>query len=236
MPGGHAMSMFAIAHKDLEQNAKALALVTVIGIAASSFLIFSTREMKTQNATEGFLIGSLVFGMPIMFSMWLIGQEKAKGTIRILKGLPIGGVRIMIAKWLLAAVFTLLATLTVYFALPLFLGAAQQAGIIDRLGRCVWIVALSMLTSGLFFSLFVVLDQKLATQVSWIGMSLLIFTLGRIAEMAAVKRFMAQGSGRHLWQAAQQAGWVIAALGGLVCVVFAGRYIDQRDIGELQEN
>jgi hypothetical protein len=235
LSGGNAMSMLAIVHKDIEQNAKPLLLITVIGISISYFLMLSMRQDSRQSGIEGFLVGSLVLGMPLMFSMWLVGQEKAKGTILILKALPIGGVRVMVAKWLTASAFTLLATLVIEEILPLFIGGMHGTVHHETLSHCVWIVSLSMMTNGLFFSIFTVLDQKLASQLSWIGMSALVFLLGKIASLPAVQHFAKESSGQFFVHTFLICGWILAALMGFICVVFAGRYIDQNDLDELRE-
>jgi hypothetical protein len=43
-------------------------------------------------------------------------------------------------------------------------------------------------------------------------------------------------NGQQLLGIAQSTGWFISIEAGLIFVVFTGRYIDQRDMGELREN
>ncbi|MGH9763005.1 MAG: hypothetical protein ACREDR_20015, partial [Blastocatellia bacterium] len=77
--------------KDIEQNKKALALffISALSLPPLFYLVHSGG-----NGSTGFLgvvFGYVVFGAPMIFAFWTIGQEKIKGTLRLLRTLPVSG-------------------------------------------------------------------------------------------------------------------------------------------------
>jgi len=219
--------------KDLEQNAKALGLVTVLGLVIGiGIQLFSG---SSAGGAEGFLVGAEVLGLPIMFSMWLVGQEKAKGTIQILRSLPVSGTEIMFAKWTLTILYTALATVVLELFVPLFIPASQGLHASARTLVTAWIVSCSMMICGIFFSLFIVIDQKIATQIAWIGTSAVFFALSKIVEMPGIRRMLHSEQHRSLIENAKHFGFLIPILIGVGVVFFAGRYVEQTDIADLKE-
>lgn len=231
----HALTpVFALLRKDLEQNAKALALITAIGLALGSSLQIIPSQARNAGA-EGFLVGSIVLGLPILFSTWFISQERAKGTIQILRSLPVSGVTILFCKWGLAILYAAAATLCLEVVLPIFTSASPFAAP-QRVVIALWITAAFMCISGIFFCLFLMLDQKIATQIAWVGATALFYALDRLSSLPGLQRWLATISGRQWMHIAAALGWCLPAALGAVFILCAGRYLDRTDLANLKEN
>jgi hypothetical protein len=217
--------------KDFVQNSKPLFLLLSCAIAAGIWLQIASPNQS--EAVLGFLVGLLVFGLPIILTMWLVGQEKSKGTLNILRVLPLNGTTVMLSKWIFQIVTSLAPAIFILFILPLMLHRHISKSIIPFF----WIVGMASMISGLFIALFTVFEQKIATQVAWIGGALLFGGFSRVLDQAGFgKKLATLLTASQSPTVSSSLGWLGLVLVGGIFTIFAGKYMDQQDWSELRDD
>jgi hypothetical protein len=99
--------MLELAWKDLEQHAKPLAIFSLVALATPGIFYWMTGAGKESAGFVGVAFGYIVMGYPVMLTFYLIGQEKAKGTMKFLKLLPLSGRWIIFSKSLTVVALSL---------------------------------------------------------------------------------------------------------------------------------
>ncbi|MBZ5496728.1 MAG: ABC transporter permease [Acidobacteriia bacterium] len=165
--------------KDVVQHARGL-----FGLAASALalpLVFAllTGSGKDSAGYVGFVFGYLGVSAPMMLAQWFIGQEKIKGTFRVLRLLPVSGFRIMITKCLGAMLLCLILINTTLVLEPagcqaLGIGIAQP-----RAALVLWTNTAAVFFLGISMALFTILDTRIAIQAAiWTLCGLMILGYG----------------------------------------------------------
>src|SRR5262249_43539501 len=132
--------------------------------------------------------GYLIFGAPTLFAFWLVGQEKIKGTLRLLKLLPISGMQIIAAKSLASLTLCLLLNLMSLLGAPLVLRLAGFAIAPPGLPIIFWMSMAVVIFVALNIAIFTTFDHKIATQIVYFGLFVVM-----IAVMVADKFLSRRG-------------------------------------------
>jgi ABC-type transport system involved in multi-copper enzyme maturation permease subunit len=91
--------------KDFEQHAKNL-LIFLLSALALPLMFGLIVDESDGSGYHGVVFGYIVLGAPAIFAFWFIGQEKMKGTMKLLSILPISGREIILTKSLGSALLT----------------------------------------------------------------------------------------------------------------------------------
>src|SRR5262249_62019707 len=113
--------MWQLALKDLEQHARALMVFFISALALPTGFYLLKPSGANNSGFVGVVVGYLIFGAPTLFAFWLIGQEKLKGTLRLIKLLPISGMRVITTKSLTSLALCLLLNNFTLLGVPLLL-------------------------------------------------------------------------------------------------------------------
>jgi hypothetical protein len=229
--------MWQLVLKDLEQHARALTIffISALGLPAGFYLVNPTGA--DNSGILGVTFGYMVFGGPTLFAFWLVGQEKMKGTLRLLRLLPISGGRVIAAKSLTIMALCLLINLMALIGVPLLLRLMGYG--IEIPG---WPIILWMCLAALFFgamnvAIFTAFDHKIAMQIAYFG-----FFLVAVMVMAAEKFLKPRGVDVTLLLASLWGrwyfpywGWSLALAFVAQLILFAGRLFERKEWSELEE-
>ncbi len=161
----HALvSIWALVKKDFREHAAhLLGLLTVI--AASQLLPVLLGPGGFVPVLSLALL-PVVFLFPMLIAYWLIGMEKAKRTLFLLRLLPLSAHHLAIAKEVVALSMVLLSGATVVAARSLVFSLQEEPemGVLGSLGAALerWIPIVTVLLTQLALFLYLWLDYRLA--------------------------------------------------------------------------
>ncbi len=229
--------IFTLIVKDLEQNAKALAVFFLSALLLPlGFHMFSTSDQAGYGYL-GVVFGYLAFGAPAMFAFWFVGQEKMKGTFRLLRMLPIEPRRIIGAKALGSLAICLAMVNLVALFIP-WLAMKGGAGVAVPAGPLLlWLNAATVLFVSIDIAIFTVFEFKIASQVAYLGHGALAVLImigeklltrtGRSSEEVAARLVSAN---INYW------GPLLVLAISCLAIHFAGRYFEMMEWGDLEEH
>ncbi len=224
-----------IMRKDLEQNRTALA-VYAAGAIAFPALAHVFQKSKSVESYLGLIFGLVILGAPLLFGFWFIGQEKAKGTLRILRILPIPEAKLVMAKLALNLGLTAVVLAAVLLGDPWLLRALGASSLEIGFAPVLW-----MITAGCFCSIvctcvFIAFEQKVAMQIGY-GIMLALTVVSVLAA-----KYLDHGSGgaaavRRLLEhpAAPLVALLVLIPVSAAAIRFGGNLIAWRDWSELEE-
>lgn len=229
--------MWPIICKDMEQNWRALSLYAPFALLFPfCFLIFS-RDRNPEGFL-GMVFSLVVLGGSLMFNFWFVGQEKVKGTLRLLKIMPVSETQIVAAKLILSSVLALLLLNGTLLLAPY---AASRTGISVpalSVSSVLWMQVATLFCCALCNGIFVALEQKLALQVSYFalfGIAGLTIAAGKLYESHASPSLMSIKRAAESPLAALAA--LVAAIGlGLIVIRFGAQLLKWKDWSDLDEN
>jgi hypothetical protein len=225
--------------KDVVQHFRPLLglLVSAMVLPLAFALISESRARSAGFA--GFIFGFLGVSAPIMMAQWFIGQEKVKGTLRVLRLLPLSLGRIVWMKCLGALAICSLIINTALVLEPVILryggiGIAQPPLLL-----VVWTNATAALILGISMALFSSLDTRIALQAAiWTLCGFMI--LGYAAQkLANRKSWLA--SDQQFTSMAGHPGWILGTavfmlVAAFLMMGFSAWQMDRKDWEELEEN
>jgi hypothetical protein len=165
--------------KDTRQHARALLALTSSALTLPLVFALLAGSEGSTAGYSGFVFGYLALSAPILLSHWFIGQEKIKGTLRILRLLPVPMTAIIRTKCLWAALHGLLlinVTLILEPALCRYGGLALAQ---PSPALVLWANAVALLSLGLNAALLAAFDTRIAMQATiWLLCALLVLGYG----------------------------------------------------------
>jgi hypothetical protein len=225
--------------KDIVQHARGLLALAASGLALPLVFVLLSGSEKDSAGYVGFVFGYLGISAPMMFAQWFIGQEKIKGTFRVLRLLPVSGTRIMVTKCLNALLLCLLLINAALILEPA-IGRALGFGIAQPPAALVlWTNATAVLALGISMALFTALDTRIAIQaVIWTLFSFMILGYG-------AQKYL----GRQRFDTFTEHAGTLAGDIGLVCVAvlplvvatvlligFSAWIFERKEWADLEEN
>lgn len=223
--------------KDLEQNQKALALfaISAAGFPAAFYLITSPAG---ESDFIGLVFTYIVFGAPALLAFWFVGQEKLKGTFRLLRLLPVPPEHVITTKVSTSAGICVLLVNIVVVGEPLLFSFAGYSIQIPSALTIIWLNATTIAIASFTSAAYTIFDHKVASQiVYWL---LAVMVLG----FAAAGKYLPKAgiNPSVLW--AKVAGAWYFAFGGPIVLIaitvvvarYAGRVFKNRDWTELEED
>ena len=158
--------MWPLIVKDMMQNAKALLLFYISALSLPTAFYLIKSPQSDSSGFVGVTFSYVVFGAPILFAVWFIGQEKVKGTFRFLKILPISGMRVILAKSLTSLCLCLILMNFILLVIPLLLRISGIPMSISAPRMVLWLNLATIFFISLNTLVFTALDHKIATQIS----------------------------------------------------------------------
>lgn len=229
--------MWQLVLKDLEQHKRALAVFFISAMALPTVFYLLKTTGADNSGFVGVTFGYLVCGAPTLFAFWLIGQEKVKGTLRLLKLLPISGWRVIVAKSLTSLALCLLLNQVTLLVIPLLLHIAGFAITPPAWLTVLWMSLAAVFCVSLNIAIFTAFDHKIAMQIAYFGVFLVV-----IAVMAVEKFLRPRGINISVlltgawqrWYFPYVAGVLALALATLL-ILFACRLFERAEWPELEE-
>jgi len=100
--------LWALMRKDFAQHAKPLLIFAATALALPLAFTVLTRTEKDSTGYIGTVFGCLGISAPMLLGQWLIGQEKVKGTFKLLRSLPVSETKIILTKYLFSTIVCLI--------------------------------------------------------------------------------------------------------------------------------
>ncbi len=225
------MMMLPLLQKDLEQHRKGL-LFYAASVLLVPFLFAALNHSASPAGFIGSVIGYLGFGGPMLMALWFVGQEKTKGTLRILRTLPISGTQIIGTKMVTSALVCLVLANLVLIAEPPLLGYVLHRPLHLGAAAILGLNGIICFVCFVYTAVFVVLEQKIAIQVSYWGIFGLVLA-GFLGDKALQAHHFSLAAIPIL--PASIAGVVTLALLSFVALKVASRVFDWTDWSELEE-
>ncbi len=230
--------IWALISKDLTQHAKPLLIFTLSCLALPVLSAPFTAGGKDGTGYVGLAFGFLGISAPMLLAQWFIGQEKVKGTFKLLRTLPVSGTRMILTKYVTCTAICLLWINGVLFLGPTVCNMMGSQASMPGAPAMLWTSISGMFFVGLSISLFVVFDARIAAQAMIWGMCCIMvcvalagrFLEGREDEAFAARMGIAIQSG---WLAA--CCWLILGAISFLMVWFAARLFEKRDWSRLEE-
>lgn len=223
--------LIALLKKDLEQHRKGL-FIYAVSVILVPLVLADLSHATSESGFLGSVVGYIGFGGPMLMALWFVGQEKMKGTLRILRALPISGRQIVVTKMITSSLVCLGLANVVLLGEPSLLSHVLlqplhiTAPIILALNGLLWFACC------FYTAIFVVLEQKIAIQVSYWGIFALVLA-GLMADKISKARhinfsFMTKLPAIILIV-------VVLALASLVALEVASRVLEWKEWSELEE-
>lgn len=229
--------MWQLALKDLEQHAKALAIFFTSALALPVGFYLVSSPGADNSGFIGVAFGYIVFGAPTLFAFWLVGQEKVKGTMRLLKLLPIPSPRVILAKALTSLGLCLALSNTTLIIVPSLLRLAGFDIARTSLLTVLWLNLASAFFVAVGIAVFTAFEHKIAMQIAYFG-----FFVLALAVMIVEKYLTARGVNFGSLLTNTLGQWYLPYWGGIVVlglaallILFAGRIFDWAEWSELEE-
>jgi len=230
--------MWPLIVKDMMQNAKALLLFYISALSLPTAFYLIKSPQSDSSGFVGVTFSYVVFGAPILFTVWFIGQEKVKGTFRFLKILPISGMRVILAKSLTSLCLCLILMNFILLVLPLLLRISGIPMSISAPKMVLWLNLATIFFISLNTLIFTALDHKIASQIS-------IFCMMAVGLSAAIAgKLLAPhgyGFGKLTGYIKNEPG-ILYFIGFLILIFsaamirLAGRIFERAEWPDLEEN
>ncbi len=165
--------MWTLILKDLEQHHKTILLLFLSAAAFPATFSLFMDERQDGAAYLGVTFGYTVLGAPAMLAFWCIGQEKLKGTFKLLTILPISRRRIIQAKSLTITLVCLLIVNLVSALGPMIMRLAPGKGFSAGLRILFWMNLMTIFFIGVDVAIFTLMDARTASQIIYLGHALL---------------------------------------------------------------
>lgn len=172
--------MWPLICKDLRQCARPLAVFLLIATLLPIGALIVSKKF-TAEGYLGMLFSLIVMGAPLLFGFWFIGEEKTKGTIRLLKILPIPEGVIVGSKVMTSLVLTSMTLQVALIVIPRLAPAFGGVGVTLEPAWGIWMNTAAIGCVGICSLVFIALEQKLAMQIAYFTM----FGLGGLTVLAA---------------------------------------------------
>lgn len=229
---------WALICKDLQQNGKAFLLFLASAVALPPVFTLIQKPGSGSSGFIGVVFGYLVLSAPMLFAFWLVGQEKVKGTFRLLRLLPGPAEHIILTKGVASLSICVLTVNVVLVIEPLLLNFFGLAVSFPAGLTLLWMNLATAFFAALGIVIFTVFNHKMATQIWYLALvALMMF-------MTVAEKYLTR-LGVDLSVVVQKAltqryllywGAVLILLLILVLLLFAARYFEWRDWTELTED
>jgi ABC-type transport system involved in multi-copper enzyme maturation permease subunit len=157
----------ALILKDLRQHRKSLLALVATALVLSAGASAGAVAGRKMDGVYGFAFGFLVVAAPIVLTMWFIGHEKVKETIRVLRLLPISPRTLMGAKMIGIVLVIELLLLGALVLTPALVGLVAGQPLFPPFAVVVGFLALPLLSISVMVPLFIHYDYKIAGQVAF---------------------------------------------------------------------
>jgi hypothetical protein len=228
--------MWQLILKDIEQHAKTIlvfflsALILPVGFS----LFFS--QTQSNAGYLGVVFGYIMLGAPALFAFWFIGQEKMKGTFKLLSILPIPGRKLILIKSLASAILCLAVINLVAVVIPAIFHVFIGINWLPSPGIIVWINLLTIFFSAVDIAIFTLFETKTASQAIYLGHAFVGLSI-----LIAVRHLPVAGDPELLLQSLKAIGF---QYWGAIAIVFlsyflvalSGRIFEMREWADLEES
>jgi hypothetical protein len=227
--------MWQLILKDFEQHAKTILVffLSALILPIAFGLFFSQTENNAGYL--GVVFGYIMLGAPALFAFWFIGQEKMKGTFKLLSILPIPGRKLILVKSLASAILCLSVINLVAVIIPAIFQTIIGLKWLPSLRIIVWVNLLTIFFASVDITIFTLLETKIASQAIYLGHAFVGFAIiiaARHSPLAGDPELLLQrlnAIGFHYW-----GGILIIALSYLL-VALSGRIFEMKEWADLEE-
>ncbi len=156
---------WTLIRKDIIQHLRPLMVLLASAFALPPAFSLLSRSDGDGAGYAGIVFGFLAIGVPMLFGQWFVGQEKIKGTFRLLRSLPISGTDIILAKYLGS---TLLCLFLVNGPLLFEPAVCRALGLNVPQPAAVLVIGTNLTAAFLIavsVTLFTLLDVRMASQI-----------------------------------------------------------------------
>ncbi len=227
--------MWPLIKKDFEQHALALVIFALSILVFPFAFAAMTPAGRDPSGFIGLVFGYVIFAGPLLLCLLFIGKEKQKGTLQVLRILPLAPAKIIYAKSLATCIFCLVLLNVVLLLEPRTL-TLTGAAIAVPSGLVLWgLNLLTLLAVALTIALFTTLSQSIAIQAAYGGLCGVIAVLFLVSKFSQ-NRGLAALIQPDLWPLLLALATVfILALSALL-VEFAARFLARADWNDLEED
>ncbi|MCI0336222.1 MAG: hypothetical protein L0226_01480 [Acidobacteria bacterium] len=227
--------MWGIILKDIEQHAKAISIFLLTALILPSAFSIIMSQKADGSGYLGVVFGYVVVSAPALFVFGLIGQEKLKGTFKLLSILPISGRRVIWAKSLAAAILCIAVVNLVAVVTPMIIYAVIGYKWFSSSQLILWINLLTLFFVSVDVTIFTLLENKIASQAIYLTYFFVVF-----ATLIAKKYLPILADPQLLIQRLsaigfQYWGWMLVILLSYALVDISGRIFEMREWAELEE-
>lgn len=163
--------------KDIRQHRKPLLILATTALLLSTVTSAGAAAGHQMEGVYGFAFGFLIIAAPVILTTWFVGDEKVKGTIRVLRLLPISSRTLMAAKMLgiiLVIESLLLGTMVL---VPMVVGMVIGYPLYPTCALVLSFLAMPLLCISVLLPVFVHYEYKIAGQFAFgtfFGISMLL--------------------------------------------------------------
>jgi ABC-2 type transport system permease protein len=227
MPLGIAFLIFAAKNPEIS---KKLGLVS----AKANLMAYAATDWSTYLGLFGQLIAAGGFVLFVLILSWMFGREFTDGTLKDMLAVPVRRSSILLAKFIVAALWSAMLTLVIFTA-GLLMGALIQlpggsTGVILQGAALVLITAALTIVVVTPFALFASVGRGYLLPVGLAVLTLMLTNLVAVAGWGeyfpwAVPGFFAQGKNLLL----PVSYWIacLTGLAGMLATYFWWKYADQ---------
>lgn len=229
--------MLELARKDLEQHAKPLAIFSLSALTMPGLFYWMTGAGRESAGFVGVAFGYIVMGYPVILTFYMIGQEKAKGTMKFLTQLPLSGRQIIFSKSLTVLALSL-SLLNIVVILEPLLMRWIGFGIDTPNGLLVfWINLASIFLIAVGITAHTAFDHRLAAQIGYLVM-VAVMLLTTFIEKYMVRFGM--GTPEQLFERIRQSsivywGAVPVMIASLLLFLLSARILEGTEWSDLEE-
>ncbi len=227
--------MWRLMFKDFEQHAKNL-LIFLLSALALPLMFSLIGDESDGSGYHGVVFGYIVLGAPAIFAFWFIGQEKMKGTMKLLSILPIPGRDIILTKSMASALLSLSIVNLVVVLVPFVVDTVTSNKWFPSLTFITWINLLTVFFVSLDVAIFTLLDSKIASQVIYLGHAFMVF-----AVLFSVKFFPSANDPQSIIDRLYSIGFqywgsLSIILASYLLVALSGRIYEMKEWADLEED
>jgi len=228
--------MWRLILKDIEQHAKAILLFLLSALFFPAAYNLSLARTEDASAYLGVVFGFIVLGAPGLFAFLFIGQEKLKGTFKLLSILPIARRDLIFAKALASILMCLILVNITAAIYPVIIRAILGYDWVPNIRIILWLNLLVLFFTSANIAIFTLLESKIATQIMYF-----LYVFSGLSVILASRYVHAASDPETLMQSLnvigfQYWGWVVIILASYVLVRFSGRLFEMKEWVELEEN
>ncbi len=228
--------MWRLILKDIDQHKKAVSLFFLVGLVMPAVFSLIIGQTEDGSGYLGVVFGYVMMGAPAMFSFLLIGQEKLKGTFKLLSILPIAGKKLILAKSLGVALLCLSLANLACVVSPLIIRLTMGYECLASPEIIFWANLLTLFFVSVDVAVFTLFESKIASQIAYLLFAFMGFTV-----IAANKYFETSTDPQEILLQLktigfQYWGWTIVISVSCAIVMFAGRLFEMKEWAELEEN